>query len=59
MSIHIDSDAYHFAFENLSWKFVLAGFHGLWITIYSQKIDISISKMADSTWRIEIYEICS
>ena len=49
--------AYHFAFENLSWKFVLAGFDGLWIRIYSQKIDISISNMADSKWRIEIYEI--
>ena len=49
--------AYHFAFENLSWKFVFAGFDGLWIRIYSQKIDISISKMADSKWRIEIYEI--
>ena len=49
--------AYHFAFENLSWKFMLAGFDGLWIRIYSQKIDISISKMADSKWRIEIYEI--
>ena len=49
--------AYHFAFENLSWKFVLTGFDGLWIRIYSQKIDISIYKMADSKWRIEIYEI--
>ena len=49
--------AYHFAFENLSGKFVLAGYDGLWIRIYSQKIDISISKMADSKWRIEIYEI--
>ena len=49
--------AYHSAFENLSWKFVLAGFDGLWIRIYSQKIDISISQMADSKWRIEIYEI--
>ena len=49
--------AYHFAFENLSWKFVLAGFDVLWIRIYSQLIDISISKMADSKWRIEIYEI--
>ena len=46
-----------FWFENLSWKFVLSGFDGLWIRIYSQKIDISISKMADSKWRIEIYEI--
>ena len=54
MSIHIDSGAYHFAFENLSWKFVLAGFDGLWIRIYSQKIDISISKMVDSMSRIEI-----
>ena len=49
--------AYHSAFENLSWKFVLAGFDGLWIRIYSEKIDISISKMADSKWQIEIYEI--
>ena len=49
--------AYHSTFENISWKFVLAGFYGLWIRIYSQKIDISISKMADSKWRIEIYEI--
>ena len=49
--------AYHSAFENLSWKFVLAGFDGLWIVIYSQKIEISISKMADSKWRIKIYEI--
>ena len=49
--------AYHSAFENLSWKFVLAGYNGLWIRIYSLKIDISISKMADSKWRIEIYEI--
>ena len=49
--------AYHFAFENLSWKFVLAGFDGLWTRIYSQKINISISKMADSKWRIRIYEI--
>ena len=49
--------AYHSAFENLSWKFVLAGFDGLWIRIYSEKIDISIYKMADSKWRIEIYEI--
>ena len=40
MSIHIDSGAYHSAFENLSWEFVLAGFDGLWIRIYSQKIDI-------------------
>ena len=46
--------ACHFAFENLSWKFVLAGFHGLWIRIYSQKIGISISKMGDLKWRIEI-----
>ena len=38
-------------------KFVIAGFDGLWIRIYSQKIDISISKIADSKWRIEIYEI--
>ena len=49
--------AYHSAFENLSWKFVLAGFDGLWIRIYCQKIDICISKMADSKWRIKIYEI--
>ena len=49
--------AYYSAFENLSWKFVLAGFDSLWIRIYSQKIDISISKMADSKWRVEIYEI--
>ena len=49
--------AYHFSFENLSWKFVPAGFDGLWIRIYSQKIEISISQMADSKWRIEIYEI--
>ena len=49
--------AYHSAFENLSCKFVLAGFDRLWIRIYSQKIDISISKMAESKWRIEIYEI--
>ena len=49
--------AYHSAFENLSWKFVLAGFDGLWIRINSQKIDISISKIADSKRRIEIYEI--
>ena len=49
--------AYHFTFENLCSKFVLAGFDGLWIRVYSQKIDISISKMADSKWRIEIYEI--
>ena len=49
--------AYHYTFENLSWKFVLAGFDGLWIRIYSQKIYIYISKMADSKWRIEIYEI--
>ena len=49
--------AYHFAFENLSWKFVLAGFDGLSIRIYSQRIDISISKISDSKWRIEIYEI--
>ena len=27
--------AYHFAFENLSWKFMLAGFDDLWIWIYS------------------------
>ena len=27
--------AYHSAFENLSWIFVLAGFDGLWIRIYS------------------------
>ena len=27
------------------------------IRVYSQKIDISISKMKDSKWRIEIYEI--
>ena len=40
--------AYHSAFENLSWKFVLVGFNDLWIRIYGQKIDISISKMADS-----------
>ena len=46
--------AYHSAFENLSWKFVLAGCDGLWIRIYSQKIEISISKMADLKWRIEI-----
>ena len=26
--------AYHSAFENLSWKFVLAGIDGLWIRIY-------------------------
>ena len=32
--------AYHSAFENSSWKFVLAGFDGLWIRFYSQKIDI-------------------
>ena len=32
--------AYHIAYKNLSWKFVLAGFDGLWIRIYSQKIDI-------------------
>ena len=32
--------AYHSAFENLSCKFVLSGFDGLWIRIYSQKIDI-------------------
>ena len=44
--------AYHFAFENLSWIFVLAGFDGLWIRIYSQKINIFISKMADSKCRI-------
>ena len=43
--------AYHFAFENLSWKFVFAGFDGLWIRIYSQKIDIPISKMADRNLR--------
>ena len=43
--------AYHSAFENLSWKFVLAGFDALWIRIYSQKIDISISKMADRNSR--------
>ena len=49
--------AYHFAFKNPSWKFVLMGFDGLWIRIYSQKIDISISKMTDSKWRIEFYEI--
>ena len=49
--------AYHSAFENFSWKFVFARFDGLWIRIYSQKIDILISKMADSKWRIEIYEI--
>ena len=49
--------AYHSAFENLSWKFVPAGFDGLWIRIYSQNIDISISKMANSKWRIELYEI--
>ena len=54
---HLLFGAYHFAFENLSWKFVLAGFDDLWIRIYNQKIDISISKMADSKWRIEIYEI--
>ena len=29
--------AYHSAFENLSWKFVLAGFDSLCIRIYSQK----------------------
>ena len=46
-----------FAFEKLFWKFVLAGFDGLWIRIYSQKIDISISKMADPKWWVEIYEI--
>ena len=57
MSIHIDSGAYHSAFENLSWKFVLAGLDGVWIRIYSQKIDISISKLTDSKWRIEIHEI--
>ena len=49
--------AYHFEFENLSWKFVLARFDGLWIRIYSHKIDISISKMADLKWWINIYEI--
>ena len=49
--------AYHFAFEYLSWKFVLAGFDGLWIRIHSQKVDNSISKMEDSKWRIGIYEI--
>ena len=54
---HWLSGAYHFAFENLSWKFVLAGFDVLWIRIYSQKIEISISRMADSKWRIEIHEI--
>ena len=43
--------AYHSAFENLSWKFVLAGFYGLWSRIYVQKIDISISKMADRNLR--------
>ena len=45
--------AYHSAFENLSWKFVLAGSNGLWIRIYSKKIDISISKMADSKYLCE------
>ena len=54
---HWLSGAYHFVCEHLSWKFVLAGFDGLWIKIYSQKIDISISKMADSKWWIEISEI--
>ena len=38
-------------------KFVLAGFDRPWIRIYSQKIEMSMSKMADSKWRIEIYEI--
>ena len=35
----------------IAWKFVLAGFDGLWIRIYSQKIEISISKMADRNLR--------
>ena len=47
--------AYHSAF-NLSWKFAIVGFDRLWIRIYSHKIDISISKMVDSKWRIKIYE---
>ena len=47
--------AYHFALKNLSWLFVLAGFDVLWIRIYSQKIDISISNIqdGDSRWRIQ------
>ena len=49
--------ACHFAFEDLSWVFVFADFDDLWMGVCSQKIDISISKMADSKWRIEIYEI--
>ena len=43
--------AYHSAFDNLSWKYVFAGFDVLWIRIYSHKTDISISKMADRNLR--------
>ena len=46
MSIHIDSLVHTILHSKI-----------YIIRIYCQKIDISFSKMADSKWRIEIYEI--